>query len=400
MSPGPHPARTITQAYSMFTRSQNQWLSKLQSSVPAPALNAAERLRHRISSTGTYAASTKSLCKSTQCTTALVKQQTQTSRLSAGKTQTGASLQNPWLVKSEAPVPPPGSRLIRTWCHLKLKVKAGVDGPDMTVVPDSGAGMTLADKGFATENFSRCCHCAFGKPEPYGGVGLQVLVAKEVAYITLYIPSVLPTGQRCYALWRIRTFVVDYLKPNMLLGIDTLEPQGVILDLRRREMIQMACKSAAASLQVMAKSSDASKARKVYAVHNAVIPAFSVAPVKVRTRKPLAEDVDYNLRPLLRPSFRASVAHSLMSATTDTTLIRNDTSKDVVVQRNAPVGHAVPATEQSIGEVEPETICLAFMPEPREALKEEVTMPNGVTVYGTPSQTLVLSKVVMHHPGL
>ena len=32
----------------------------------------------------------------------------------------------PILVKSNAPVPPPGSKKIRAWCHLKLKVRGHV----------------------------------------------------------------------------------------------------------------------------------------------------------------------------------------------------------------------------------------------------------------------------------
>ena len=89
-----------------------------------------------------------------------------------------------------------------------------------------------------------------------------------------------------------------------------------------------------------------------------------------------------------------------MDNVTTTTLVRNDTTKPVTIQRNAVVSFAIPADLQEICYAAPAEHPLAFMPEPREALKQEVKMTNGVTVYGTPAQTNALSRVVMQHPDL
>lgn len=117
-----------------------------------------------------------------------------------------------------------------------MTVNAGRATTDLTVCPDIGAAITLADKKFVQQIFPTAVWEQLHEPVRYAGAGPGKMMTTEIAYLTLFVPSHTKSGEQVYALWRVCAYIVEHLGPNLLLGMDTLAPQNVIIDIKNRCM--------------------------------------------------------------------------------------------------------------------------------------------------------------------
>lgn len=241
-------------------------------------------------------------------------------------------------VKSTAPPPQLGLQGIHNWYYLKLSVKARRDGPLLEITPDTCAAYTLADRSFVENNFPDAVWAPLEKPVSTTGVGKDRVVSRELAYITLYIPSQRPTGEWVFALWKVRVFVLDKLSPNILLGMDMLAPQEVIIDIKKGKMVQPACKFVAAPISYRPKSSSATKTRKITSAAHVIVPAHAAkrVPIHVSRNSKLCEGQDYFFKAERTPPHQGTIYHGLIQKHTSHVLVRNDTNKPIRVCRRSP----------------------------------------------------------------
>jgi hypothetical protein len=343
------------------------------------------------------------------------------------------------LIKSTAPPPVDGATTVfRNWHELKLIIRAKRDGQDMTVIPDTGASLTLGNKTFIKDNFPNAKWETLEKPIHYKGAGPGMTEVQEVAYITIYVPSRVKSGEQVCTLWRLRVNIVPKLGPDLLIGMDTLVPQGVLIDLHRRVLKQPLCDNAMAPLVVKAKDDNAHKTRKIIAKGDFTIKAKSAMKIPAVAKGTLSADYDYVLEPLSDPPYTTRCYASLVKAGNIEVVMRNDSGIPVRIQDKAPLGHAIPLNAHGVYSIDSSMHDLAALPDLRRAagnnLKErnaegtaapesvhfvgtnnqtadapqtespdkttETRLDNGVTIYGNPKKAGLLIAKVMKHPDL
>ncbi|KAF2708079.1 hypothetical protein K504DRAFT_503266 [Pleomassaria siparia CBS 279.74] len=187
------------------------------------------------------------------------------------------------VVKSAAPPPIDNPYTYRNWYTLRLKASGSRTGNLVEVTPDTGA-----------------------------------------AYITLYIPSRRNTNETVFALWRIRVYVVENLKPDLLLGMDTLVPQNVIIDLDRKLMIQPECQNVTAEITLHPKNSNPTQSHKITAKESTLIPARSAVLVPIHTVRPLLKEHDYLMELMEQRPYQARTYRALINHNTTQVMMRND----------------------------------------------------------------------------
>ncbi|KAH5621114.1 hypothetical protein HBI23_240920 [Parastagonospora nodorum] len=307
-------------------------------------------------------------------------------------------------IKSSAPAPPAGLRGIQNWYYVKMPVQAGPNSKVLQVTPDTGAAYSLADRAFVEKNFPNAHWEDLPQPISTGGVGKDKVLSKQSVCLTLYIPSRRSNGERVFALWRVCLFVIDHLAPKILLGMDTLAPQEAIIDLKASKLIQPRCQGVTTSITYRPRDQTARKIRKLTAGTTVFVPAHSAVrvPIHVSGRKPLSECTDYHFKAqdLLKLPHAATYYNAVIKHDTTHVLVRNDTSRSVVVQRRTPLGHAVPAEADRIYAIDPAEHALAAMPDLHNGASRETKLDNGVTVFGSPGQVKQLAEIVMEHPKL
>ena len=304
------------------------------------------------------------------------------------------------IIKSTAPPPVDGTTSVRNWYELKLTVKAARDGTNLTICPDTGAAITLADENFVRDNFPSAKWESLEEPVRYMGAGPGSLTTRQIAYITLYVPSTTDSGERVFSLWRIRAYITPQLGPNILLGMDTLVPQGVIIDIGGRTMRQPLCEGVVAPIIVKPKDGAARKSRKLTLHSTVVIPPNSAMKVKVTSSQPLSPNFDYILQVDKELPYPARPYAMLLNAQNMEAVIRNDTRNPVKVQRHAPLGLAVPLEVDGVFSLGPEDHSLAAMPDFENMAGPETKTASGITVYGDPVKVAALLAVANSYPDI
>jgi hypothetical protein len=210
------------------------------------------------------------------------------------------------VIKSEAPPSTDDAGAMRKWYELKMKIQASRNGGQQTVVADTGAAITMASKAFIKDNFPNAKWRKLNMPFRWQGAGPGSMAILEVAFITLYVPSNTESGEPVFALWRTRVHIIPELTANMPLGMDTLVPRGVVIDVRNRVLHQPMCENVTASLMVESKDNLARKKRKITTQCAVTIPPHSVIQVPLHLSQPLSAQYDYFFEPLQQPPYEAT----------------------------------------------------------------------------------------------
>ncbi|CAI9633106.1 unnamed protein product [Alternaria burnsii] len=223
-----------------------------------------------------------------------------------------------------------------------------------------------------------------------------------MAYITLYVPSTTVPGERVFALWKVRAYIASELGPNILLGMDTLVPQGVLLDIAARAMVQLMCEGVTAPLIVEPKDDAARKTRKLTTLETVTIPLNSAMKVKVYASHPLSLNYDYMLEVPKDLPYAARPYAMLLNSRLMEAIVRNDTRNPVKIHRRAPLGLAVPLDVDGVYALDQEDHAFAAMPDldtmPRLETRFETKSDAGITVYGEPAKVSALLAVAERYP--
>lgn len=107
------------------------------------------------------------------------------------------------------------------------------------VYADTGCTISIADKRFIPEGTEIK---KLPKQIPIRGVGAQIHRTDEFAVLTMYFKGRDLKNQEAVAAITREIHIVDDLQANLLIGADTLTPEGMTLDYQRQQITIGSCK--------------------------------------------------------------------------------------------------------------------------------------------------------------
>ena len=160
----------------------------------------------------------------------------------------------------------------------------------------------------------------------------------EYAVFYVYFPSMIDDSNRHgFAKIRVRAYVVNAIKPNLLIGIDVIGREGIVADPDSGRAIIHSCKNFAFAIDCKPKVGHTAPI-PVYATRRIIVSAMSSAtiPVKVKPNLPdqdlIFEPIDGTTTPRL-----TYYAH-LVDASFSYIKVANNTLDPIVISRHARLG--------------------------------------------------------------
>lgn len=367
-----------------------------------------------------------------------------------------ANLTEPINVKSNV-VPdktkPPGFGF-RGWKYATIKVHwsgtkysgTGEHAEEQTeICLDTGCSVTLIDRAYLNKALPSAEIRKMSTPMPVRGVGNKIIHTNEYVQIEMFVDGTIG-GKPATGSFIVEAHIVEDLKANMLIGIDTLEPQGISIDFTTASAKIRACEELTVPVNVHAKAQAHTK-RTVKSKSAMTVPARSTIQVPVAYKGMLA-DRDFLFEPECAQDFGTEggvFAHIIDSSMTFVN-VHNATDAPVRLPRKARLGSIVEFDQEGAYMVAAEHAPLsagntstwkkkswksnlakglafaaaayAAMAQPSDpALRKpsaapasatsttvgidpalEHVMPNGVTIYGTPDVAAAIAAVANDYP--
>ncbi|KAJ5752832.1 hypothetical protein N7520_008426 [Penicillium odoratum] len=306
----------------------------------------------------------------------------------------------------------------RSWRYATATV--GLMAPDQVVTSclDSGCVMTLIDTKLAKSLDTTIQRIS--PPIPVSGIGSKHMSSDYIT-IDLYMLGQHATCGQAAAKLTIEAHLVDNLKAQLLIGMDIMGSEQISLDFKHRRAIIASCDDIAVPIGICAKP-DHVENRPVYASkRTTILPKQSGrVPVKVKTTLPRDRDLIFD--PQLPNAAKLQAFAQLVDSNITHVDVFNASADPVVISDRARIGFLSETDYTMAYQVHPEIapLCLTGGPSPvdsRELIappnppagrhpgSTEVTLPNGVTAYGTTDeiqkiQGLVEGYDIWSRPGL
>ncbi|KAJ5675356.1 hypothetical protein N7462_008253 [Penicillium macrosclerotiorum] len=305
----------------------------------------------------------------------------------------------------------------RSWRYATVAVGLGSIDKLVTCCLDTGCVMTLIDSELARKLDTTVRRIS---PIPVSGIGSQH-VSNAYIQIDLYFAGNRPsTAEQAIAKVPIEAHLVDNLKAQLLIGIDVLGPEGFAIDFASRFVCIDSCDGISFPIGIYAKPDHHSRPRPVYASEKTVIqPGQAVRlPVFVKSKLPERNFV-------FDPESKYDSPTQLVDANFCLIPVRNLSDKPQTIQRKARIGMLSEADYTSAYLVQPEAAAFCMKPpllpastsstssdDPSNKLTaaavaqiirpnnetKQVTLPNGITIYGDKETTAKLREVVEAYP--
>jgi hypothetical protein len=128
------------------------------------------------------------------------------------------------------------------------------DGKDTTFCADTGCGMSSMDKSFKS-HFPNAIIMQTPVPVEIHGIGNQIHFSQEYSLITFFLPGY-KIGNTVISLAAItREFhLINNLTYNALIGNDIIDPEGIKLDVQRRQATISSCQNLTCALKIDPRS--------------------------------------------------------------------------------------------------------------------------------------------------
>ena len=331
----------------------------------------------------------------------------------------------------------------RGWKYATLRVRYSPDSEaeESDISPDSGCGVTLGDREYLLKNVPGLEIKKMASPIPVRGVGNKIISTNEYAMVTVYVNGIMNDTART-ACFTMEVHLVDDLKANILIGTDTMVPQGMLVDLDSRKVKLGKCQGMEVPIEVTAKPRHATRTIRTK-VSTVVAPGATVeVPVSYNGRIP--EDRDFLFEPDCSQNFGPSggVFAHVVDSTISMVQVYNATAAPVKLPHKAKLGSlfeyeqdgAFLATPEdaplAVGNVrswkanlakglmvaaaafsgivkdissttsgaELNTVPVTGMSVPQIDPSLEHVMPTGITVYGTPEVASQIASVADEFP--
>ena len=316
----------------------------------------------------------------------------------------------------------------RGWQYTTVQASCYATGPREQICLDSGYTMSLGDRKFLRRlipNFESKVK-TMASPIPVRGVGSKIHHTNQFVVIEICIQDTLPDGTTAIAKIQREVHIVEDLKVNILIGVDILAPERMLVDLDTRPVTIRTCRNLTASITIMTRDNPNTQ-RLVRAKTHTVVPPFSYLQVSVKV-KDFPKDRDF----IFEPGYDNNLGEKggLYTHVVDVALsfvhLRNDTNRAVTIQRHArlgmimefnengcflanPVDHPLALSRPSwksklftgtaaLASIFPGAVTNKVTSAKTKVGSSETTLPNGVTVFGTPVVAEQLATLVESFP--
>lgn len=341
----------------------------------------------------------------------------------------------------------------RSWKYATMKVRfsSDPDSEECEVSPDSGCGVTLGDRAYLWKHVPGIEIKKLASPIPVRGVGNKIVNSDEYAVVRIYVNGTVGGLTRTACL-TMEVHIVDDLKANILIGTDTMVPQGMSVDLNTKVCKFGKCQGLETPVDVVTKSQPNSRRTIRNKAPVSIAPGATVE-VPVAYNGNIPEDRDFLFEPDCAQDFGptggvfAHIADStismvqvynatatavrlprkaklgtlfeyeqdgaFMAAPADAPLAagnlkswKSNLAKGLLVAaaaftglaQNPVPGNSVPGIAAPGNAVPENTVPMAGTAGTQIDLKLEHVMPNGITVYGTPEVATQIASVADEFP--
>ena len=219
-----------------------------------------------------------------------------------------------------------------------MKVRYSPDGEESDISPDSGCGVTLGDRAYLQKQVPGLEIKKMTSSIPVRGVGNKIVQTDEYAMITIYVTGIISGVTRTASL-TMEVHLVDDLKANILIGTDTMVPQGMIVDLEERTCKFGKCQGLIVPVDVVARTQPHSK-RTIRATSSMTIAPGATTEVPVAYKGAIPEDRDFLFEPDCPQDFGPT--GGVFAHVTDSTIsmvqVYNATAAPVRIPRKTRLG--------------------------------------------------------------
>ncbi|KAE8383975.1 hypothetical protein BDV23DRAFT_189695 [Aspergillus alliaceus] len=194
---------------------------------------------------------------------------------------------------------------LKSWHCTTTYVRLNITEKYQEVCLDTGCLLIIINAEFARQIPDS--DISNNDPITVSGIGSRHATSKCASF-DIYIPGHLDSGSGdAFAKIRIRAYLVDDLRTNLLIGMDILGREGFVLDFDNHVGTIRACRDLCFPITVQPKPNRL-QSTPVYTSHQAVIPGYSKGRLPVRIRAKLPTDRDFIFEPTDHPGL-AIYAH-------------------------------------------------------------------------------------------
>ena len=224
---------------------------------------------------------------------------------SAMVTKQPSTIREPIKSTVSASTKPPGYAF-RGWKYASFKLRlakevmqegavAARDSQESEACADTGCSVTLGDKKYVLRMVPGIEIRKMASPVPVKGLGNRIVMTDEYVVLTIFVDG-LVDGVARTACFSTEVHLVEDLKANMLIGNDTLVPQGISIDYDSKLIKFARCENLVAPIDVVARS-DPNAKRTIKAKNAIMIPPRMTMEVPVVNNGSIPNDRDFLFEP-------------------------------------------------------------------------------------------------------
>ena len=243
---------------------------------------------------------------------------------------------------------PPGYAF-RGWKYASFKLRLAKEAilapqelPESEACADTGCSVTLGDKKYVLRMVPGIEIRKMASPVPVRGLGNRIVMTDEYVILTLYIDGIAKDGTPKTACLTTEVHLIDDLKANMLIGNDTMVPQGIAIDYDSQTIKFAKCENLAAPIDILTRSEPHAK-RTIKAKNAVMVPPRSTIDVPVIYNGSIPQDRDFLFEPGCQQDLgvNGGVFAHLVDSSLSFVQVYNATDAPVKLQRKCRLGSMV-----------------------------------------------------------
>ena len=253
------------------------------------------------------------------------------------------------IIQSSASSTKPPGYAFRGWKYASFKLRLAKEAipapqelPESEACADTGCSVTLGDKKYVLRMVPGIEIRKMASPVPVRGLGNRIVMTDEYVVLTLYVDGIAKDGTPKTACLTTEVHLVDDLKANMLIGNDTMVPQGIAIDYDSQTIKFARCENLAAPIDILTRADPHAK-RTIKSKGAMTIPPRSTVNVPVVYNGSIPQDRDFLFEPECQQDFgvNGGVFAHLVDSSLSFVQVYNATDAPVKLQRKCRLGSMV-----------------------------------------------------------
>jgi hypothetical protein len=284
---------------------------------------------------------------------------------------------DPDVVKSNAVAVFGTGYSFRTYNYLEMRVRLDRFGEDTWICLDTGAGMSLIDRKWLQQMCPDANILTRASGVSVRGIDNKSQKTSSYVVLQLYIPTYEEgTGKKKMAEIRREFHIVSDLRCKMIVGMDIIEPEGIVIDSQKRLASIKSCGGLRFKLQITPKGRLVLH-RRVRTAQKVSVPPGSRRLIPINC-KPLPDNRDFEFTPVYDSNTAqygnaGGFLRAVVDCDTDSVVFHNRSCETIVIPKNMKIGY--------IADLSADTFHTQFDPEEHPALfdcAENGTWKKGV----------------------